>query len=199
VRRVLRLNPKLHVGVVQDGAPELWNLIRDEIEKEPSIKLWREAVDMFHLFERLATALEVVEPDPSTRRAQFVTWKQEFLRDDYTIDRVMDFFNQKTPWRRGRWSENQQRQLDTILGSYLTDTSLFEYAHMAKRGLHIGSGVTEGACKSLIAARAKRSGQRWKREGIDAVLTLRSLLQSERFDPFWRRFAPTFAPLAQAA
>ena len=108
VRRVLRLKPNLHVGVVQDGAPELWNLIRDEIRAVPAFKLWRAAVDMFHLFERLAKALEVVEPDPSARRAQLVTWKNEFFRDDYTIDRVIDFFNQRTPWLRGRWTEKQR-------------------------------------------------------------------------------------------
>ena len=37
----------------------------------------------------------------------------------------------------------------------------FRYASIAKLGLHIGSGVTEGACKSLVTARVERSGRRW--------------------------------------
>jgi hypothetical protein len=76
---------------------------------------------------------------------------------------------------------------------------MFRYASMLDLGLHIGSGVTEGACKSLIATRAKRSGQRWHETGIDAVLTLRSLALSNRFDPFWRRFAKRYRPLEKAA
>lgn len=199
LRRILRVKPKLHLGIVQDGAPEMWNLLRDVLEDEHYVRRWHEVVDMYHLFERLAAALEVVEPDASARTARLVAWKKEFLRDDSTIHRVLAFFNQKTPWLRGQWSEQQQDQLDKILTPYLLVISHFQYGHMVRRGLHVGSGITEGACKSLIAARAKRGGQRWKPQGVDAVLTLRSLVHSERFEPFWRRFASSFAPLAQAA
>jgi hypothetical protein len=48
--------------------------------------------------------------------------------------------------------------------------------------------VTEGACKFLITTRAKRSGQRWTKRGISAVLALRSLLASERLAAFWKLF-----------
>ena len=67
----------------------------------------------------------------------------------------------------------------------MTDKDHFRYASLAEDGLHSGSGVTEGACKFLIAARAKRSGQRWTKKGITAVLALRSLLASERLPQFW--------------
>ena len=63
------------------------------------------------------------------------------------------------------------------------------YAKLRKQNIPIGSGATEGACKSLIAARAKRSGQRWSRRGLNAVLNVRAVHQSERFDPFWKLFA----------
>ncbi len=76
---------------------------------------------------------------------------------------------------------------------------MFRYARLTRLGLHVGSGVTEGACKSLINMRAKRSGQRWHKPGISAVLTLRSLVASERFDAFWTRFSRRYAPLADAA
>jgi len=62
-----------------------------------------------------------------------------------------------------------------------------------------GSGVTEGACKSLITSRTKRSGQRWRPRGISAVLALRSLLNSDRLERFWPIFAKSYTTTCAAA
>jgi hypothetical protein len=70
------------------------------------------------------------------------------------------------------------------------------YAGLKRLGIPMGSGVTEGACKSLITARTKRSGQRWQHRGIESVLALRSILHSDRWPRFWRSFAK---PLNAAA
>src|SRR5207244_2221638 len=60
------------------------------------------------------------------------------------------------------------------------------YAEMAERGLPIGSGIVEAACKTLVTQRLKCSGMRWREDGGQAVLTLRSLIQSDRFDRGWK-------------
>ncbi len=57
------------------------------------------------------------------------------------------------------------------------------YATPARRGFPIGSGVTEGACKSVITTRCKRSGQRWRERGLSACLALRSQHLNERLRP----------------
>ncbi|HJL14304.1 MAG TPA: ISKra4 family transposase, partial [Sandaracinaceae bacterium LLY-WYZ-13_1] len=54
------------------------------------------------------------------------------------------------------------------------------YASARAKGLPCGSGATEGACKSVVKVRACRPGQRWHAEGVDNILTLRALSQSER-------------------
>jgi len=206
VRRALNENPKLHLGLVQDGAPEVWNLVRDAlVEAGFERTRWHEAIDMFHLFERVAAALEVVEPDEEKRRVQLGKWKRRILRDNSTITRIGAFFQIRMPmkwWRpyvAPRWTARQHDKLNELLYCYLLYLPHFHYREMVSLGLHVGSGVTEGACKSLIAARAKRSGQRWRPQGISAVLTLRSLVESRRFDAFWTRFARRHAPLARAA
>ena len=69
------------------------------------------------------------------------------------------------------------------------------YARLRIIGLPVGSGATEGACKSLVMTRAKRCGQRWHEDGIDAVLLLRGLLMSDRlpaaFDLLRRDYTAT--------
>jgi hypothetical protein len=207
VRHALSANPNIHIGVVQDGAPELWNLVREALDEAgiPRSR-YHEVIDIFHLFERVASALELVEPNAQVRRRQLARWKKRILRDDSTIARIAIYFELIIPtmnatWRRypGRWTREQRRGLEKLLDGYLTVADHFHYTKMIKRGLHVGSGITEGACKSLITERAKRSGQRWSRAGISAVLTLRSLEKSDRFDAFWRRFAQRHAPLGRAA
>jgi hypothetical protein len=63
---------------------------------------------------------------------------------------------------------------------------------LRQRGIPIGSGITEGACKSLVGMRAKRSGQRWSQRGLTAALHLRSIIHSDRFDAFWDLFAQRY-------
>ena len=48
------------------------------------------------------------------------------------------------------------------------------YAQYRAKGLPIGSGVTEAACKTVFTQRFKRSGMRWAQESGQIVLDLRA-------------------------
>src|SRR5262249_58088237 len=48
-----------------------------------------------------------------------------------------------------------------------------DYPGYRRRGLPIGSGVTEAACKTVFTQRFKRSGMRWGRESGQVILDLR--------------------------
>ena len=66
---------------------------------------------------------------------------------------------------------------------------LMHYARLRAVGLPVGSGVTEGACKSVIKMRTNGSSQRWRPTRLEAVLTLRSMHMSDRLPRFWANFA----------
>jgi hypothetical protein len=66
------------------------------------------------------------------------------------------------------------------------------YALARQKGLPIGSGSVEVACKSLVPLRMKRLGPRWKEDSSQRVLDLRSLVLSDRWEPTMRF---TLAPL----
>lgn len=57
---------------------------------------------------------------------------------------------------------------------------------------HIGSGLVEAACKTLVAQRLKLSGMRWAPRGAQAILTMRGWDQSDRFDQAWALVAATY-------
>jgi hypothetical protein len=66
------------------------------------------------------------------------------------------------------------------------------YAEWKAKQLLIGSGVVEAACKTLVTQRMKRSAMRWRHEGGQAILTLRALAQSDRFERGWDLLAATY-------
>src|SRR5207253_1396354 len=57
-----------------------------------------------------------------------------------------------------------------------------DYAGYRRRGLPIGSGVTEAACKTVFTQRFKRSGMRWHHESGQVILDLRTLYLSGIWD-----------------
>ncbi|MBI3927916.1 MAG: hypothetical protein HY319_20410 [Armatimonadetes bacterium] len=92
VRNAVRRNPQLRVGVVQDGAREMWNLVRSAL-KQAAVPHWLEAIDRYHLNERLGKVLRIIEPNPDARTPQLRSWHDELDTDDSTIDRVEALIN----------------------------------------------------------------------------------------------------------
>ena len=76
------------LGVIQDGAPELWNLLRPALVAEPLVTACYEAIDRYHVNERLADVLRYVEPDASTRRARLARWNETLDGNDHAIYRI---------------------------------------------------------------------------------------------------------------
>jgi hypothetical protein len=60
-----------------------------------------------------------------------------------------------------------------------------DYAHYIRTGWPIASGVMEAACKTLVTQRLKQSGMAWTPAGGQPILTLRSLIQRNRWQPAW--------------
>lgn len=81
----------------------------------------------------------------------------------------------------------------------LNHNTRMRYATLRRAGLPCGSGATEGACKSVVAMRAKGSGQRWHEDGVTAALTLRALYLSDRLPTLWPHFAAEYSADVQAA
>ena len=68
---------------------------------------------------------------------------------------------------------------------FTTNAERMRYPLFRAQGMHIGSGIAEAACKTIVSTRAKRSGMRWTPEGIDALLPLRTAVLNGAYDSFW--------------
>jgi hypothetical protein len=59
------------------------------------------------------------------------------------------------------------------------------YAEYRADGLFIGSGVVEAGCKTVISKRLKQSGMEWSLRGANAIIALRCIMKSGRFENYW--------------
>lgn len=182
-----REEAKLAVGIMQDAAPELWTLMRRGLADQASVAQWHEGVDRYHLNERLGEILRIVEPDEKKRRKRYSDWNTDLDVDNATIHRICRWLTDQIK-TEGR-TEEQTKTLAEHRTFLTNNKDRMAYATLRDAGLPCGSGVTEGACKSLAMIRTKGCGQRWHDQGVDAALTLRALEMSDRLTPFWSHFA----------
>lgn len=195
LRHALRQDPALRVAAIQDAAPELWNLVRAALAVEPLVSRWDEGIDIYHLYEHLGTALTLTEPKRAERKATMARWK-EMLRDhDCAIDvieiQLLTAYYSLPP---GATASKLWEELVYIRNN----KDRMRYATLHRRGLPVGSGVTEGACKSVIARRAKGCGQRWHEDGLGAALTLRAIHRSDRLPRFWKSLSRRYIARIEA-
>ncbi len=59
------------------------------------------------------------------------------------------------------------------------------YADFRRQGLFVGSGVVEAACKTIVGQRLKQSGMEWSLRGANAIIALRCVRKSNRFEDYW--------------
>ena len=198
VRAALRRSPMLSVGVVQDGAPEMWNTMREglgQLRRDGVLSRWEEGIDRYHLLEPLAAALEIAEDDAGRRRSLLDDWKEHFDTQDSAIDGIERYLTE----RYRALPPERQNLLREHLVYIANNKDRMRYVSLAIAGLPSGSGVTESAAKTVVNRRAKNSGQRWSVTGLRGVLALRAALQCDRLPRFWRYFSRRYTAAVEAA
>jgi hypothetical protein len=174
----------IEVAVIQDGAPELWSAMISALRQEPLVRCWTEVLDWYHVDERLTKCLDV-SADAARRAAQRACWHKSLLEKKRGVHRVIRSLRAK----QLDVTDDEAAQLAIHVGYLEHNKQRMHYCDYQLRGIPIGSGVTEGACKSVVNVRAKRSGQRWSQRGLTAALHLRAMHESDRFDSFWSFFS----------
>jgi len=204
------------ISVIQDGAPELWSLIT-EAAAHPGVPIEHEVIDRYHVDERLAQVCEFIAGSSRCAQELYEAWRYQLDHSDGAIDRIirrLDHLVWHTQFGAAEgdppppfWLARGVVTLDaealTVVGAHVEylrrNRRRIRYATRRRNGLPIGSGPTEGACKSVIAVRCKRSGQRWFESGLAPCLSLRALHLADRLRPsFVRRAAARSASLAAA-
>ncbi len=80
----------------------------------------------------------------------------------------------------------QWRRVEEYFGK---NVHRMEYPEYVAAGWHIGSGVVESACKTVVGQRLQGAGKRWSEHRVHALCHVRALYRSERgqWKAFWKR------------
>lgn len=164
------------VVIVADGAKWIWRLAEEQFAGAVQI------VDEYHARQHVwEVARAAFIEEPAVRSA----WAGAVI-DHLTegrIEEVIAAIERLPPMTP---EPGKARSiLETEAEYFRTNTERMRYSSFRAQGMHLGSGIAEAACKTVVAARAKRSGMRWTPDGLDAILALRTAVLNESFDSCW--------------
>ena len=187
---ILALRPDLLRVHLADGARDNWRLM-DELEtrlpapSQPPIEI----VDFYHACDHLKNGCDAAWGESTQESKDYFERLKTWLKEaDNGAIRVIRTLRLQSNLASG----NKHRRLEVELTYFRNHQSRMHYAEYIRRGLPIASGVMEAACKTLVTQRLKRSGMAWTNSGGQAILTLRSLIQSNRWHSAWQLLSVDF-------
>ena len=183
VQAILAVHPRLRLVKLADGARDNWRFLGklDLSQLVGPVEMW-EVVDFYHACDHLKHALDLIWGEFSPKgKAEFERLKTLLKEADDGVERVIEHLCYRVKKARGP----KRDKLFKELTYFRNQRHRMLYATYVRLHLPIASGVVEAACKTLVTQRLKQSGMRWGAKGGQAILTLRSLIQSDRWNHGW--------------
>jgi hypothetical protein len=151
--------------------------VADQAQVEPG-----SSTDFSHGADPVPQACEVMWGAGSVdRKAECARLRTRRKEEAKGVDKIIGRLRYRVSRLRGR----KREPLAKTLTSVHHQRERRRYAASRQANLPLGSGVVEAACKPLVSSRLKRSGMRWGMAGGQAVWTLRSVMQSDRWERAW--------------
>ncbi len=178
-----QVSPKVVKVLLLDGARGLWTYVEENGRFDDYEKL----IDYFHTTEHLSKAAEALFGKASPEaHAWYHQYRGKLLEQDdaaQAILRSITYYGhvRKLPASRRKALAQEQT-------FFRRNKERMTYAAFRRRGLPIGNGPVEAACKTIVKTRLCRSGMRWSRPGGNRVLRLRSVVKSGRWESFWSHY-----------
>lgn len=188
VKALLARHKGLKVTAIADGAKDVVELLDLNFSVGALGVAVVRLVDFWHVIEKLGKAATAfLGADEGSRR--LAQWKLRLLNNERASHQILrELEDSGLEWKK---AGDTTPIHDAI--TYLTNNAdRMNYAAARAAGLNIGSGTVEATCKSLVQVRMCRSGARWRPETAQALLSLRALALSDRWDS---AITLTLAPL----
>lgn len=183
VAGILAVRPDLKRVLLSDGEKDNWRLLNDVDQAcSPSSQPGIEILDFCHACDHLKEACDAAWGESTSRsQSEFDRLKALLKESDDGVERVICMI--RYHWGRAR--NRKRERLRVQLTYFQNQRHRMHYAEYGRKGLPIASGVMEASCKTLVTQRLKQSGMSWTLAGGQAILTLRSLIQSNRWQGAW--------------
>jgi len=161
-----------------DGAARIWEHVGGVLGEDTT-----HIVDWYHAMQHVWECGRALSGEGTGQTAAWVK-KMANLLWNGEVRKILKRLKDEAD----RESEAEKRRALTGLIAYLTNQDArLAYDRFRARGLDIGSGQVESACKNVVAPRMKRAGMRWSPRGAQSTLSRRALYMSDRWERCWSR------------
>jgi hypothetical protein len=191
--------PRLHY--VTDGGHEPTRYFRQVLRKlvdprRPGRRLqWTWVIDFYHACSYISKMSEVLSAQVGS--LDWARKMRRWLRDKRNgVFRVLHSAAALRSRSRRSWTRAEQKAFREGYRYLRKRKPYLDYAAYRARGLPIGSGVTEAACKTLFTQRLKQSGMTWEIDGGQVIVDLRTICLSGVWDEVHGAYLAA-KPLAQ--
>lgn len=164
------------VVLIGDGAEWIWNLAEHHYPGATQI------VDYWHACQHIHDLAKVCYGEGSLQGQRWARDHCQRLQEKGPAPLLRALKRRKPKTSEEAEAIREER------GYFTNNQQRMQYPQFRQRGLMIGSGPVEAACKVVVGHRLKRAGMRWKHPGADAILALRCLVLNRQYDDI-RRFA----------
>jgi hypothetical protein len=133
---------------------------------------WEWVIDYFHVCGRISQLAEAIFGDGK----EAIAWAKKMRRWMKTkASGAYRVLHSAAALKAKRGLRGPAKLFAEAYGYLSTRLDWLDYVDYQRRGLPIGSGVTEAACKTVFACRFKQAGMAWSHDGGQTILELRLL------------------------
>jgi len=156
-----------------DGAEWIWNIA--ELHFPGAIQI----VDLYHARQHLWEIARKLYPNEEGQQKAWMKRHQKRLLDRGKIEKLVGAL-------RAIKSDNAEitEKVRTEADYFERNRERMRYPKFRRQHLFVGSGVIEAGCKTVIAARLKRSGMFWTVRGANAIVALRCCQLNGEFENY---------------
>ena len=169
------LSEGLGVSVLADGAKWIWKQTAEHLPRSECV------VDVFHVSEHLHACGRVLYGDQTPEARQWAEQRLETVLASGPVALLHELAQAQSK----TIDETKRKTLENLVSYLKPNIDGLWYRDRLQRGLPIGSGMVEGACKTVVGRRVKCNGARWLAENADRMTALCCLLYSGQWEAYW--------------
>ena len=152
-----------YIGIA-DGAKDNWTFLSKYTKCQ--------ILDFFHASEYVTKVADAIFSNRVKRSKWLTDSCHKLKHEDDGATKLLDEF---ISYRNKKLNVQKREKLESSITYFTNHSAKMQYSKYINKNYPIGSGVTESACKVIVKQRLCNSGMKWKQQGAEAVLCLRSL------------------------
>ena len=169
--------------ILCDGARGIWKYV----DSNPQFDEYEKLLDFYHASEHLSKAAEALFGKASLdAKKWYESWYDKLIEEEAAVGALLRSIDYHRKTRK--LSKSRGKDIRKERTFFQRNKRRMNYAGFLQRGLPIGSGTVEAACKTIVKTRMGRSGMRWSRVGGQHILHLRTFVKADRWDSFWNQY-----------